>query len=658
MRLFRRWGKPTLQSLAATASVRTFGSVRTPLDVDLLVWAGGTLERTREALGNTLERLREQAPDGFVTFLVDGPEWEEALRAWTPRFPNRREVRLPLATDLPQLLYPLGIEGSAHAWVAFLWPGCGVSEEGLWSLRAAAREADLVYGDLAAPAPAEFFHPVQHGWLQMADLVPMHNCLLARRAFESIAGFDPSPLLRRTFWWDFTVRLSRYGRLIHAPVAPAPAAWEWSDFPFRPPEVGDPEFAARYMARGEEKNVESFLRDLPEKERERLARGLREWHQAREIRPTGAPFGGDVGAGLAPAREGTSPSPPSPSRGEGRRPLKVTLLSGLHDAHQNQLFFHSFFGKVAGRGLLTWRTILYERCRPEDLAGCDLAVFSRPRFPEVPALLDHCGAKGIPVLLMIDDNWLAAGREFPRFERLFTPGKPPFEVFLDGLRRADAVLVFNPLLEEDVRPFARRVLRLPASVDLSLFAAPPAPRQGGFLAGFAGSPRWEPSGFQGLARFLEQRADARLLIMAHEVPEELRRMPAERLTFVPWQHNYAAYARALAGLRPDVLIAPLDSSRFSASKIPIKFLESAAVGAAGVYSRVPPYTDTVREGETGLLVENAEQAWAAALERLHADPDLRSRIAENAGKEVRERFITERVLPEFLAVLQEVTGGR
>lgn len=566
MRFFQRWRQPTL---------RTFGG-RGGLDVDFLVWMGGDPERTGEALSTTLASLRAQVPHAFVTFLADGPEWEGALRAWGPRFPDRREIRLPRATDIPQILYATGLESGPHSWAAFLWPGCEVSGEGVRKLRAAAREADLVYGDLGASAPAEIFHPVQHGWLQMADLIPMNNCLVARACG---VRFDPSPLLRRSFWWDFTLRLSREGRLVHAPAAPARAAWDWISFPFRTPDA-------------------------------------------------------------------TVPS-------EGS--LRIVLLSGLHDAHQNQLFFYNFFEKTAGQGLLTWRTVLYERCRPEDLEACDLVVFSRPRFPEVPALLDVCRARGVPALVMIDDNWIAAGQEFPRFERLFTPGKPAFEVFLESLRRADATLVFNPVLEEEVRPWARRVLRLPANVDLALFG-PPRPRREGFLAGFAGSPRWEASGFRGLARFLERRTDARLLVMAHEVPEELRGTPPERLTFIPWRHHYAAYARALAEMRPDVLIAPLDASRFSASKIPVKFLDSAAAGAAGIYSRVPPYTDHVRDGETGLLVENREEAWEAALELLYADPDLRERIAARALAEVRERFATEKVLPAFLEVLRSVAG--
>jgi glycosyltransferase involved in cell wall biosynthesis len=556
-----------------------------PRDVDFLVWIGGDPGRTAAAAGRTLKRLREQLPGAFVTFLVDGPEWEGEVRAWSRLFPHHREVRLPRATGLPQVLYARGIETSPHPWVAFLWPGCGVNGEGMRILREKAEEGgDLIYGDLPRPVPAGLFHPVQHGWLQMADLIPMHNCLLSRGVGVRL---DPSPLLGEAFWWDFTVRLSRAGRLVHAP---APAC------DGQGPAAGD--VAARYLAREGAGTEEDFRRDL-----------------------------------------------------EG---LKITLLSGLHDAHQNQLFFYNFFGEVMGRGALTWRTVLYERCRPEDLAECDLAIFSRPRFPEVPALLGRCREAGVPALVMIDDNWIAAGQEFSRFERLFTPGKPAFEVFLDSLRRADAVLVFNPVLEEEVRPWSRRVARLPPNVDLSFFEAPAALREPGLLVGFAGSPRFEESGFRGLARFLESRPDARLLVMAHEVPEPLREIAPERLTFRPWRHDYAAYARDLAALRPDVLIAPLDASRFSASKIPIKFLESAAVGAAGIYSAVPPYTGHVRHGETGLLVPNREEAWAEALERLADDPDLRARIALRAGEEVRERFATQRVLPAFLEMLRSV----
>jgi glycosyltransferase involved in cell wall biosynthesis len=335
---------------------------------------------------------------------------------------------------------------------------------------------------------------------------------------------------------------------------------------------------------------------------------------------------------------------------------QVTVLSGILDSHHNQFFLFNFFERLRDQGVLNWRTVLYEDCRSEDLDDRNLVVFSRPRYPEVFELIDRCRARGVPTLVLIDDNWIAAGREFPRqCEALFTPGKPPFEAFLHALRQADAVLVTSPPLEEDVRPLARRVLRLPPNVDLARFAAPRSRPEGELLVGFAGSLRMDTVGFRGLSRFLARRPEVRLLVMGHQVPRELEGVPAERLTFLPWQHDYDGYARTLASLRPDVLVAPLDASRTAASKIPTKYLEAAAVGAAGVYSRLAPYTDFVRDGETGLLVDNREEDWEEALDRLADDPALRRAIAERSLAEVRERFDTERVLPRFVEVLREIT---
>ncbi len=92
--------------------------------------------------------------------------------------------------------------------------------------------------------------------------------------------------------------------------------------------------------------------------------------------------------------------------------------------------------------------------------------------------------------------------------------------------------------------------------------------------------------------------------------------------------------------------------------MPIKFLESAAVGAAGIYSRLPPYTEHVTHAETGLLVENRPEAWWSALEQLYADAALRRRIAASAAGVVRQCFATERLLPDFLKVLRRVAGRR
>jgi glycosyltransferase involved in cell wall biosynthesis len=647
-------------------------------DIEILLWAGGDRPQVEDALQHTLSRLVKELPDSPIAFLLDGPEWQEVIRPFLPRFSKFRQLSLPSATDQPQLLYSMGLLSSEQPFATFLWPGCNMNVEGLAALRGAAEEADLVYGDVTLEnekegdpplpsrfmrqrsgrkIPEEFIHPVQYGCLQMLDCVPMHNCLISRQAIKKYGTFDPSPWLQELFWWDFTRRLSRNGKMIHRPSPDPGTRWSWRDYPFRHRLKGIDDQAIRYLGvpgrcfKDEEicalpgKEISGpFLEDLGSAQAAELTREVVRWRASLDP---------DSEAQELPSASGTESARADMSIPGGKWPLKVTVLSGLYDPHNNQLCFYNYFERLAGRGLINWRAIVYETCLPSDLEGNDLVIFSRPRYPEAIALIDYCRRNRIPTLLMIDDNWIAAGVEFARYKSLFTPGCSAFEVFLYGLRHTDATIVYNERLEEDIRPYARRIFRMPVNVDTAHFSGSPREEKT-FIAGFAGSPRLETAAFRALARFIRDRQEASIFIMAHQVPDELTGVPSDRIRFIPYQYSYFSYARTVSSVRPDVLLAPLDRSRFSASKCPNKYLETAAIGSPGIYSRVPPYTDYVKDGETGILVENEEGAWLDALELLYRSPDLRSRIVETARSDVRQRFSTERLVSTFLRILQDV----
>ena len=263
------------------------------------------------------------------------------------------------------------------------------------------------------------------------------------------------------------------------------------------------------------------------------------------------------------------------------------------------------------------------------------------------------------MLVMIDDNWIAAGRDYPRYAPLFAPGRPAFETFRRSIAAADATLVFNELLEEDLRPMARQLARLPPNVNTRLFRPDGrASRPPGFLAGYAGSPRLENVAFRALALLAQRHPDVLLLAMAHEHPPEWKEVPAERVVFVPFCVDYGRYARTLATLAPDVMVAPLDGTRFSASKCPNKFLDLSAVPTAGIYSNTKPYTDYVEQGRTGLLVDDTVEAWLDALEELYENPGRCLDIARRAHDQVVARFDTAVVLPQFLDLLRTLANPK
>jgi glycosyltransferase involved in cell wall biosynthesis len=663
-----------IRELERDAVLESHGEAIPGSGLEWLVWIGGSRLAVEPALARTLEALHHSCRCETVVFLFDGPEarrWEP-VAAYLPEFPNRREITLPRPIDLPALLYALGLRDSRADWAAFLWPGCAVEADAVLSLRDRAGGADLVYGGFSTSArpfleraragwvlgdsgashePAEICHPIQFGWLQMSDCVPMNGCLLSVPFARQIDLFDSNPLLQSFFWWHATRRVASEGRIVCAPVALPAARWNWDAFPFHTTPGVPPELSVRFLSwprtigpspETAAEEVVSFGNDLPAGERQSLSSALASWESRQSSRP--------------PAMHEAAPSPwrsfPPPPF-----PIRVTVLGGPYEPHHNQLYFFNFFERVAGQGYVSWKTLLYQTCRPADLESSDLVVFCRPRYPGCDDLLEACARRGIATLVMVDDNWIAAGREYSRYVDLFTPGRPAFETFLRCIARADTTLVYSEVLEEDLRPLARQVSRLPPNVDTRLFReaddGPERPEE--FLAGYAGSPRFEVAPFRALAELARRHADVRLLAMAHTRPPEWDAVPGDRVLFVPYCVDYRRYARIIASLRPDVLVAPVDGTRFSASKCPTKFLELSAAGTAGIYSKTKPYTDYVAPGRTGLLVDNTEEAWLDALERLHADPLLRAEIARQAHEEVLDHFDTSRVLPAFFELLLRLT---
>lgn len=641
--------------------------------LEWLVWIGGSRPDAEPELSRTLESLHRTCGQETVTFLLDGPEarrWEP-VAAYLSEFPNRREITLTRRTDLPALLYGLGLRDSRASWAAFLWPGCAVEPESIRSLRDGAGGADLVYAGFSTSerpfaararagwvlrespgwhVPAEVLHPIQSGWLQMVDCIPMNGCLLSVPFARRIVPFDASPILQAFFWWSATRRIAAAGRIAHVPVSLPAARWNWDAFPFSTSAGVAPDLALRFLAlprpahpspEAAAAEADAFGHDLPELERESLTASLAAWESRLGMRAAAEQ---DESPGFGPP-----PGPPFP--------IRVTVLGGPYEPHHNQLYFFNFFEQVVGQGYVSWKTLLYQTCRPADLEASDLVVFSRPRYVECDDLLESCRRRGIATLVMIDDNWIAAGREFRQYEELFAAGKPALETFLRCLARTDATLVYNELLEDDLRPLTRQIYRLPPNVDTSLFRADAGhERPAGFLAGYAGSPRPQRTAFRALGELARRHGDVHLLAMAHTRPAEWDDIPAHRVLFVPFCVDYRRYARTIASLRPDVLVAPLDGSRYSASRCPIKFLELSAAGAAGIYSNTKPYTDYVESGRTGLLVDDTPEAWLEALGFLHENPGRRIEIARRAYDEVLARFDTSRVLHRFLQLLGRLVG--
>lgn len=117
-----------------------------------------------------------------------------------------------------------------------------------------------------------------------------------------------------------------------------------------------------------------------------------------------------------------------------------------------------------------------------------------------------------------------------------------------------------------------------------------------------------------LAGFFQARPDARLTTFLNgHAPKPLRNLPnAVHLPAMSW----GRYRTFVAKNRFHAAIAPALDTDFNRARSLSKLHDHAAYGAAGLYSRQPPFSNHVKHGESGLLLANDPRHWRNALTQL------------------------------------------
>ncbi|HEV8724274.1 MAG TPA: glycosyltransferase [Candidatus Binatia bacterium] len=158
------------------------------------------------------------------------------------------------------------------------------------------------------------------------------------------------------------------------------------------------------------------------------------------------------------------------------------------------------------------------------------------------------------------------------------------------------------------------------------------------------------------------------------MPELCKRVPSARLLIAghdPW--GYGATLRQLidrlglgekvrlVGFQNDIVafLSALDVFAFASSSEGFGqvLVEAMAMGKPVVASRIPPLTEIVVDGETGLLVEPGKPAaFAAALSQLLSDPVGRQRMGRQGRERVQRYFTAERMAVETISLYEEACG--
>ena len=221
---------------------------------------------------------------------------------------------------------------------------------------------------------------------------------------------------------------------------------------------------------------------------------------------------------------------------------------------------------------------------------------------------------------------------------------------------------------ERFRSVRGRVHVLPNGVDAERFrpdvppAAPGPP--GTFTVGFVGSMKqWHglPVLIEAFARLHDRDAATRLLLVGGG-PEEaaVRTELAARGLAVASHLSGAVAPTDVPGFLTsmDVAVAPYaESGRFYFS--PLKVYEYMAAGRAVVASRMGQLEALIQHDVTGLLCRAGDSAaLGAALERLHREPELRTRLGRAARSSVLQGHTWEAVAARVLQLASAARQGR
>ncbi len=340
---------------------------------------------------------------------------------------------------------------------------------------------------------------------------------------------------------------------------------------------------------------------------------------------------------------------------ENGKKHKIMVLGGLWEYHHNQICFFNYFENLVGQGFCTYNTKFEYNVTENDIADYDLVIFSRCRSDNAIRLIEFCNKRNIPSIYMIDDNWITIANDLPKYGSIFVKGNSNYDNFIKAIENCKTTWLFNDILAKDIEPYARNITKFSISIEPKLFK-PSSNKNDKYKIkiGFSGSLRSEDMAFKALSKLANEKKYLSIVLIGI-VSESQRKLfegcEIEEVGF----SSYGLYAKNISKIRPDLLIAPLSKTRTERSKCYNKYVESAIVHAACLFSKTEPYTYVINDGINGFFVEeDTENGWYKKLKSIVEDIDTLRNVQENAYNDVIQKYTVESLLPEFVNKIENI----
>ncbi len=287
------------------------------------------------------------------------------------------------------------------------------------------------------------------------------------------------------------------------------------------------------------------------------------------------------------------------------------------------------------------------------LANADLVIVQR-QFPcaATAKMLQHVLSLGKPVIYETDDLLT----DIPADNPIHHYTQQNRALLIEFLARVNAITTSTEPLVQALSEYNKNVHLLPNLLDISLWPkSRTAETKDTIVLGFTGTPTHQHDlGLieEALFRIADMHRNRVAFVFMGCITERLRQLP--HCTYQEFRPAYEEYTRILPRLGIDIAVVPLLDIQFNHLKSDIKWLEYSACNIPGIFADLPPYRNSIRHMETGMLAGYALDPWVESLDRLIRDQELRATMAAAARLEVQSKHSLQCKAVQYLHVYRSV----
>ncbi len=274
-------------------------------------------------------------------------------------------------------------------------------------------------------------------------------------------------------------------------------------------------------------------------------------------------------------------------------------------------------------------------------------------FDDINPLSNSYQTQGLQEVKLKDGTWLWKDGEkgFSLKDNL-----KRFDSYVKLVKLASAIIVTTFELKRYVEQWNKNVVIIPNAIEFERFPVLPLKKDNTITVTWSGGSSHYADLAEIKPHLIEVMKSYPNLYYTHagqDFPGIIKGMPESRVKQSGWVTS-DGHGYRLATLNADIGLAPLLDSSFNRYKSSVKFYEYAAVKIVTLAKNMPPYSDDIVSGETGLLYDDMKD-FKKKLSFLIDNPLERVRMAERAFEYIYKHRNIKEITKDWVFFMNEIS---